>query len=205
MDISYHFEDNQNLKELSNLMKEHTLFVETYENSHFKNIIHDIDTQNKVNSMEGFLDLNFPVSKISTVKAFDNDTCVGLCIFEHLTIPEEIQSKNKFQLQGQKYTFDMMGFAGFFVKEKYRENNIGSCLVNNLQENLSPYSKDKSNHIELIAGMDRGYRLLKNNLRHFYATKSFENSAIWKNDAKDTVKYNSDFNKRKRKLSSFQP
>lgn len=181
MNITYVFNDNQNIEELQKLIKKYSLFEKTYHNSRFKLIMeYDFKEELSVYGSYGNYD-SMKVKSFSTVIGYNQyGNAVSLLILERYH-----DNKRYFILNKKKHFYKAEGFMGLYVKPRYRKKGIANEMVKLFNANSASDTKT----IRLMCGVQKCNEIISNHLSNFVITSSPNNIQVWKEKAKSYLNY----------------
>jgi hypothetical protein len=201
--VSYDFVSDVDFNYLSQLIEENSLYEDCFENSRFLSLVSKMKEKKAIHPMSPFIKNLFSIQKISIVVAKINNTIVGISVFEHYnkTIKEKINEY--FIFNKKKYQYSVLGFFGFYVKPQFRNNGIARNMVKVFEKFLVPTMSFDDNIVYIIASRGNSTTILNKYLKALTVSRSDGNLAVWRDDAKNYVKYNS-FLTRKENIQHLQ-
>lgn len=203
---SFDFIPNIDFKKLSTIIEENSLYEDSFKNSRFFSLISILKKQNTLRPLSPFIANTFYIEKISVVIAKRNNSIVGISLFEHYLKDKTINAKflnDKFTLNKKKYNYNVLGFLGMYVKPEFRELGIASKMASFFEKKLASSISFDDNIIYMISSKGDSTKILRKNVDIFAISRNDGNISVWKDEAKDYIKFKSLFT-RKEKIQQIQ-
>jgi GNAT superfamily N-acetyltransferase len=78
-----------------------------------------------------------------------------------------------------------------YVKPEFRKKGIASKMVNIFEEHLTPTISFDDNVVYMVSSRGDSTKILRKNLKVFTTSRNDGNISVWRDEAKDYVRYNS--------------
>lgn len=203
---SFDFIPNIDFKDLSKIIEENSLHESSFKNSRFFYLISILKKQSTLRPFSPFIANTFYIEKISVVIAKRNNSIVGISLFEHYLKDKTINTKtlnDKFTLNKKKYNYNVLGFLGMYVKSEFRKLGIASKMAGFFEKKLASSISFDDNTIYIISSKGDSTKILRKNVDIFAISRNDGNISVWKDEAKDYIKFKSLFT-RKEKIQQIQ-
>jgi GNAT superfamily N-acetyltransferase len=189
--ISFDVINDIDFNYLSHLIEQNSLYEKSFEHSHFFSLISTLKKEYPLHPMSPFIKDLFCVKKISVVIVRYDSDIVGISVFEHYHGSAKTKVNENFTFNKKKYQYETLGFFGFYVKPEWRGHGLATSMIKHFEPMLASTLSFKDNVIYIIASRGDSTPILNKHLKIFTVSRSDGNSSVWRDDAKNYVKYNS--------------